>query len=334
MKIKKINLNKGQNEHSLAIWDRNQWIVLKILLGLYQGDQSKEYAFLTETADDLIAFLQKLPDTKKKLASLLARADKSKCVQSPDMNEIMPFIPKFFRDFMLCERHVINSARGMVKLTMAKAYPIINAYESVFRRTFPAFKPTKAYYENPVYYKGNILSFVNDEETITFPQYATILDYELELGMIITKDIFNASEQEGLDAIGAFCVFNDFSARNVQYDEMKSTGFGPCKSKDFASAISNIVVTPDEVLPYLPEIQTRVYINGKLTATGQTNEFTHTFGSAAAYASKGERVYAGEFMGSGTIPNCCGMENGRLLCRGDTIRLEVDRIGSLTNHIR
>jgi 2-keto-4-pentenoate hydratase/2-oxohepta-3-ene-1,7-dioic acid hydratase in catechol pathway len=51
------------------------------------------------------------------------------------------------------------------------------------------------------------MSFIGDGETVNYPQYATLKDYELELGMIITKDIVNATEEEGLSAIGAFCFF-------------------------------------------------------------------------------------------------------------------------------
>ena len=80
--------------------------------------------------------------------------------------------------------------------------------------------------------------------------------------MIITKQISNADENTALSAIGAFCVFNDFSARNVQIPEMRQTGFGPCKSKDFASALSNVAVTADEVLPDLSRLEARVIING------------------------------------------------------------------------
>lgn len=191
----------------------------------------------------------------------------------------------------------------------------------------------KPWYDNPVYYKGNVLSFLVDGETITYPKYATLKDYELELGMIITKDIVNATEEEGFDAIGAFCVFNDFSARNVQFDEMKKTGFGPCKAKDFASSISSVVVTSDEILPVLDTLKARVYINNKEVAEGELSEFYHSVGKVVAYASKGEQVYAGEFMATGTIPNCCGMENGVLLECGDVIRLEIDKIGELTNSI-
>ena len=53
-----------------------------------------------------------------------------------------------------------------------------------------------------------------------------------------------------------------------------------------------------------------------------------------SYASRGETIYPGEFMASGTIPDCCGLENGRLLADGDTIRLEIDRIGFVENRVR
>ena len=331
MKIKKLKINEEEN--SLAVLNNGQWVVIKKLLELSPNDGSEEYALLVKTSGDLITFLQGLSRIKAKLMSLINGTDISGCIQTKDMKEIMPFKPKFYRDFMLSERHAINSARGIVKFTMKNLYPLVKAYEAIFRKPFPALKPKKAFYDNPIYYKGNILSFVGDGEAVTFPEYATLLDYELELGMIITKDIFNASEQEGLEAVGAFCVFNDFSVRNVQYDEVRATGFGPCKSKDFASAISNVVVTPDEVLPYLSDLKTRVFINDKLVAQGQMNEFTHTLGSAVAYASKGERVYAGEFMASGTIPNCCGIENWNFLNPGDTVRLEIDNVGELSNRV-
>lgn len=152
--------------------------------------------------------------------------------------------------------------------------------------------------------------------------------------MIITKEIRNADEKTALDSIGAFCVFNDFSARNVQIPEMRQTGFGPCKAKDFASSISNVAVTPDEILPYLETLKTRVIINNNIVATSQMNEFIFPLGQAVAYASKGETVYAGEFMGSGTIANCSGLENGYLLKNGDIIRLEIDRIGFVENVVK
>jgi 2-keto-4-pentenoate hydratase/2-oxohepta-3-ene-1,7-dioic acid hydratase in catechol pathway len=60
-----------------------------------------------------------------------------------------------------------------------------------------------------------------------------------------------------------------------------------------------------------------------------------------AYVSRDETLYPGEFFGSGTGTVlesggnrcCCGLEMGRFLRAGDTVELQVERIGKLTNHV-
>jgi len=332
MKLKRIKL-KNKDVYSLCVLHEEQWICFKSLLESVPDDGSKERAELESVSDDLIGFLKTRKYLETKLNEIIRIAEKTGLALDIEGYDVIPFKPLQYRDFMLSEKHVINSSRGFVKHMMPKIWPVVRFYEKFTDKPFPKLKPQKDWYENPIYYKGNVMSFVGHGETIKFPQYATLKDYELELGMIITEDIMDATESEGLNAIGAFCVFNDFSARNVQLDEMKKTGFGPCKSKDFANAISTVVVTADELFPVMDELKARVVINGELITEGQLNEFYHSLGSAVAYASKGERVYAGEFMGSGTIPNCCGMENSYLLNSGDVISVEIDGIGSLTNKI-
>ena len=332
MKLKKIKL-KNLNHYSLCVLKDDQWIAFRAVLDAVPDDETIERKKLENASDDLIAFLKDRIVLQPKLDELISIARTSKAELVLDGQDVLPFKPLLYRDFMLSENHVINSSRGFVQRFMPDVSILAKIYEGITRKVFPMFLPKKPWYENPVYYKGNVLSFVTDGKTVTFPEYATLKDYELELGMIITKDILNATEEEGLGAIGAFCVFNDFSARNVQIDEMRKTGFGPCKAKDFASAISSVVVTADEVVPFLDTLTTRVLINNNKVAEGKINGLYHSLGKAVAYASKGERVYAGEFMATGTISNCCGMENGVFLECGDVIRLEIDRVGELTNPI-
>ncbi len=295
MKLKRIKI-KNQENYTLCLLWGDQWIAFRSVLDAVPGDGTKERMELEKASDDIIAFLKNRESLEPKLKKIIEIAKKGNADLSIAGEDVIPFRPLMYRDFMLCKAHIINSGRGFVKNTMPKFLPLVKAYEGLFRKPFPSFLPKKAWYDNPVYYKGNVMSFIGDGETVNYPQYATLKDYELELGMIITKDIVNATEDEGLRAIGAFCVFNDFSARNVQLDEMRKTGFGPCKAKDFASAISNVVVTADEVLPVIDSLKTRVIINGKTIAEGQMNGFYHSLGKAVAYASKGERVYAGEFI--------------------------------------
>jgi 2-keto-4-pentenoate hydratase/2-oxohepta-3-ene-1,7-dioic acid hydratase in catechol pathway len=41
----------------------------------------------------------------------------------------------------------------------------------------------------------------------------------------------------------------------------------------------------------------------------------------------------GEFIGSGTVGNGCGLELGRFLNHGDVVELDVEKIGHLVNRV-
>src|SRR5262245_58707585 len=126
------------------------------------------------------------------------------------------------------------------------------------------------------------------------------LDYELELGFVISHGLFNASPEDGESAIGGFVVLNDFSARDVQLEEMNS-GFGPQKVKHFTSAISNVLVTDDEVLPSWRSLKGYVKINGHLVAETTSESPRWSLGEVLTHASRSERLYPGEFFGTGTF---------------------------------
>ena len=154
----------------------------------------------------------------------------------------------------------------------------------------------------------------------------------MELGAVLCRDIKNASKEEAAKAIGGFVVFNDFSARDVQADEMKC-GFGPMKAKNFANSISNTVVTADQILPIIDQLEVSVFINEQLIVAADTGNSYYSLAEAIAYASWEEQLHAGEFVATGTIPTCTGIENGHLLHSGDTIRLKINAIGSVENRV-
>jgi len=245
---------------------------------------------------------------------------------------VPPFEPRSFRDFMLYETHAIDAARGFVKRFMPGAARIVDGYERITGRTFPKLKPHALWYRQPIYYFGNHLSFAADGETIAIPGFTRALDYELELGFVLSQGLLDATPAEAERAIGGFVVINDFSARDVQLDEMRS-GFGPQKAKHFASAVSAVVVSADEILPRWQTLGATVHLNGAPVALCSTAGARWSLGEVLAHASRGERLHAGELFGTGTLPGGSGIETGRLLASGDTISLAIDGIGTLTNHI-
>lgn len=240
--------------------------------------------------------------------------------------------PTAYRDFMLYEQHAIDAARGFVSRYLPKLKPVIAGYEKLFRKPFPKLKPSPRYYQYPIYYMGNHLNIQHDGSVIAIPEYTEQLDYELEIAAVIDKPLKNATLSQAGDAISGFVILNDFSARDIQLDEVK-TGFGPMKTKNFASSISRVITPKEDIVGIIDNLQARVFINDELIVTSSSKGKLYSFEQAIAYASWEEQLHSGELFGSGTLPGCCGIENGIMLNRDDVIRLEVDSLGSLENRI-
>ncbi len=326
--------------YSVAVEHEGQWIPL--LPALYRldntdlaaGQNPHDYPTLQRTATDLIAFLQAGEAAREEAARLVeVMAERGETFGNAyDPAPILPFKPLSFRDFMLYEQHVINAGKGLVKRFLPKMWKPLALYEKLTGKPHPKLRPKPIWYEKPIYYMGSHINFYTEGETIPWPGYTRALDYELELGVVIARPIYNATPQEALEAIGGFVVINDFSARDVQYPEMMS-GFGPVKAKNFANGMSAVVVTADEVLPHVEALTARVTVNGTPWGEGTTAGPQHSLGEMVAYASLGEKVLPGEVMATGTIPGCSGMETGQWLSPGDEIVLEIERVGTLRNII-
>jgi 2-keto-4-pentenoate hydratase/2-oxohepta-3-ene-1,7-dioic acid hydratase in catechol pathway len=246
----------------------------------------------------------------------------------PEPIATLPFQPASFRDFMLYERHVIDATRGYVQRFMPGAYRVARSYERLTGRTFPSFRPKPLWYRQPIYYMGNHLTFVASGTPVQCPSYSRALDYELELGFVLAKPLLNATPQEAMAAIGAYVVLCDFSARDVQRDEMAS-GFGPQKSKHFLSSMSPVAIPASEISPRVEHLTGVVEIDGIIVARTSTNGMRYSLGEVLAHASKDEQLHPGELFGTGTLPGGSGMENGHWLKSGSRLRLAIDGIGEI-----
>ena len=257
-----------------------------------------------------------------------ARADE----QLRHSTALLPFQPASFRDFMLYERHVLDASRGLLRRFHPGQYRLVETVEALTRRTFPALKPKPLFYAQPIYYMSNAMTFVPSGTPIAAPAYSKGLDYELEIGFVLARGLFDATPSEALEAIGAFVVLNDWSARDVQRAEMDS-GFGPQKSKHFTSSLSEVAVTADEILPRIDALRGTVSINGSVVSTVSSSGMQHTLGEVLAHASRSEHLRPGELFGTGTLPGGSGMETGHWLRPGDTLRLSIDGIGIIEHDI-
>ena len=187
-----------------------------------------------------------------------------------------------------------------------------------------------AWYEMPVYYKGNHKSLLGHQEPIIWPDYSEVVDYELELGAFICKEGTNISETEANSFIGGYTIMNDWSARDIQFRE-QSVGLGPSKGKDFGTSLGPWLVTPDEFDVLNSRMIARV--NSEIWSDNNIGNIYWSINQMIEHASKAEILYPGDVFGSGTVGGGCGAEHGNWLQNDDVIELEVEGIGKLRSKV-
>lgn len=242
----------------------------------------------------------------------------------------MPCPPQI-RDFMCFEKHVIQAFGAAFRMRATRAATAEERDALIAQAE--AFRPPPVWYERPLYYKANRFSISGPGDTIAWPAYSRIMDYECELACIVGRVGVDIPRDRALAHVFGFTIFNDFSARDAQGAEMPG-GLGPAKGKDFdgANAFGPCVVTADEIPdPYsLPMI---VRVNGDERSRGNTRDMHWKFEDVIAYVSQGETLRPGEILASGTVGDGCGLEQLRFLEDGDEVELEIPPIGRLTNRV-
>lgn len=244
--------------------------------------------------------------------ALVENADDRVILLQEEVTFCPPLMPVQYRDCLVFEEHLFNCLRA-------------------FGQAEPQLPPV--WYDQPIYYKGNRLSFIGHGQDVIWPNYAEHLDIELEMAIVVGKKGVNIKPEEAEDYIFGYTILNDVSARDAQMKEMPGQ-LGPAKGKDFdtGNILGPYILTADEVAhPVALEMQARV--NGERWGGGNSGQMQHDFGRILEHISASETLYPGEVIGSGTVGTGCGLELGKRLAPGDRFELEIEKIGVLANRI-
>lgn len=160
------------------------------------------------------------------------------------------------------------------------------------------------------------------------------------MACVIGKQGRDIQAEEADAYIFGYCIMNDWSARDLQREEVK-VGLGPAKGKDFATSLGPYLVTKDELERYRSggrhELEMTARVNGVELSRGNMRDLYYTFGDMIARASADATLYPGDIIGSGTVGTGCLLELGpeahRWLESGDVVELEVTGLGLLRNTI-
>jgi 2-keto-4-pentenoate hydratase/2-oxohepta-3-ene-1,7-dioic acid hydratase in catechol pathway len=243
-------------------------------------------------------------------------------LQLADVRLLAPVEPPAIRDFSAFEQHLEGT-----RLPRNPEQPV-----------------PPVWYAAPGFYFSNPHALTGPAEDIALPPGCACLDFELEVAAVIGQAGTNLRPEEAGAYIAGYAVFNDWSARDIQLEEMK-LGLGPCKGKDFANTLGPWVVTADELEDRRRgdrlDLKMTAAVNGRELGSDTLAHMAWSFEELISYASRGAWVAPGDVLGSGTCGGGCLLElwgrHGRQhhppLAPGDTVSLTVEGIGTLANTV-
>ena len=162
---------------------------------------------------------------------------------------------------------------------------------------------------------------------------STQVDFEGELAIVIGKSCRNVSREHALAHVLGYTVANDVSARDWQKDWGGSQW---CRGKSFDTfaPMGPWIVTSDEIPdPNALRITTRV--NGEIMQDSNTADMIFDVPSLIEFLSSDTTLAEGTVILTGTPEGVgVGRTPQRWLKDGDTVEVEIEKIGTLSNPVK
>ena len=165
---------------------------------------------------------------------------------------------------------------------------------------------------------------------IHLPKESVQLDYEGEFAFVIGKRCRRVPKEKALDVIAGYTIANDVSVREWQF-RSPTTTMG--KSWDTHCPLGPYLVTADEVGdPHNLAIKT--WVNGELRQDSNTNDLIFNLPDVIVHLSTAFTLEPGDVICTGTPSGVgLGMNPQVWLQAGDVVRITIEQLGTLENHV-
>jgi 2-keto-4-pentenoate hydratase/2-oxohepta-3-ene-1,7-dioic acid hydratase in catechol pathway len=162
------------------------------------------------------------------------------------------------------------------------------------------------------------------------PKVTTMLDYEVELAVVIGAAGSNIPEERALDHVFGYTIVNDMSARDLQFRHeqwFKGKGLdGACPMGPWITHKS--VITDPQTLDI------SLTVNGEQRQKSNTSLMIFTVRRLISALSLGLTLEPGDIISTGTPEGVgFGMRPQRYLSPGDVVECRIEAIGSLVTRI-
>lgn len=187
---------------------------------------------------------------------------------------------------------------------------------------------------HPVLFMKSTSTLQNPGDPIILPTHLASheVDYECELAVVIGKRCKNVSKEKALDYVLGYTCANDVSARDWQ---IKWGGSQWCRGKTFDTflPLGPSLVLKDEI-PDPAALKIRTILNGQVMQDWHCDDMIFDVPTLIAFLSGSTTLLPGTVIITGT-PHGVGFARKPpvFLKPGDSVTIEIDRIGALTNPV-
>jgi 2-keto-4-pentenoate hydratase/2-oxohepta-3-ene-1,7-dioic acid hydratase in catechol pathway len=168
---------------------------------------------------------------------------------------------------------------------------------------------------------------VGPEDTVLVPRGSEKTDWEVELAVVIGRELrYAASPEEALAAVAGYAVAHDVSERAFQIERGGQWDKG--KNCETFNPLGPWLVTADEV-PDPQALGLRLWVNGELKQNGSTADQIFPVSEVVRYLSHFMTLYPGDVINTGTPAGVAlGHPDPKPFLRsGDVVELEIDGLG-------
>lgn len=184
----------------------------------------------------------------------------------------------------------------------------------------------------PVFFNKQVSCVVGPGDDVHMPKVSTLLDYEAELALVIGRRCRHVPVERAHEVIAGYTCANDLSVRDWQGRAQTMT-IG--KSFDTHGPLGPWLVTPEEVGDP-QDLRIRCFVNDEMRQDASSGEMVFDCFQQVSHLSEAFTLESGDVIATGTP---AGVGIGRkpirenVLKTGDTVRVEIERIGELVNTV-
>jgi len=164
-------------------------------------------------------------------------------------------------------------------------------------------------------------SVIGTGDVIRLPGDSQQVEHEAELAVVIGIPAKDVAREKALDHVLGYTVGNDVTARDQQRADVQ---FTRAKGYDSFCPLGPWIETVLD--PF--DLRVTAAVNGELRQDGRTSQMVHDVPSLIAFASSIMTLLPGDVILTGTPAGVGPIRDG------DTVSIEIEGIGTLTNEVR